>query len=85
MVPIVIGGFLAFVGLLLLGMTAAYLLCWAMPQLPLWGGFGIVSAVILAVSLGLVFWGVSKIRNVVETPHLAVQELKENLQWKTNK
>jgi len=77
------GSLLGSGGLLLLFMLV-HLLSWAIPQLPLWGSFGIVGGV-LAAAGGIVFYrGQEKLENLNPLPENSAQAMKENLQWKTN-
>jgi len=83
-VPIIAGAVFVTASLLLLGMGAAHLLAWAFPQLPLWAGFAITSGITAAAGAALIYWGTCLLRSV-RTPDTALNELKENLQWKTKK
>jgi len=78
------GALLGSGGLLLLFMLV-HLLSWAIPDLPLWGSFGIVGGV-LAIAGGIVFYrGQEKLENLNPLPEQSAEALKENLQWKTNR
>jgi hypothetical protein len=77
------GALLGSGGLLLLFMLV-HLLSWAIPQLPLWGSFGIVGGV-LAAAGGIAFYqGREKLEHLNPLPENSAQALQENLQWKTN-
>jgi hypothetical protein len=84
-IPLIAGAIVGFAGLLILLMGAAYFVCWAIPDLPLWGGFAAIGGFIVAVAAGLLFWGKTKLSNISPLPDTALEGLKENLQWKTKK
>jgi len=80
---IVAGALLGSGGLLLL-FALVHLLSWAIPQLPLWGSFGIVGG-LLALAGGIAFYrGREKLEHLNPLPENSAQALQENLQWKTN-
>jgi len=60
------------------------LLNWLVPTIPLWGCFGIVGAVVLAVGGVLVFVGIRRFKSFDPLPTQSVEALKENLQWTTH-
>jgi len=72
------------VGGLLLSFMLVYFLSWAIPNLPLWGSFGIVGG-LLAAAGGIVFYlSREKLQKLPTPGEQTVEGLKENLQWKTN-
>jgi hypothetical protein len=72
-------------GAVLLAITLAYALHAAFyPDLPLWGAFAIVTGVVLAAGLGLLFVGIKKFQSFNPLPDETAQALKENVQWLTN-
>jgi hypothetical protein len=72
------------VGGLLLSFMLVYFLSWAIPNLPLWGSFGIVGG-LLAAAGGIVFYlSREKLDKLTPPGEQTVEGLKENLQWKTN-
>jgi len=80
-----VGAVLLGVGAVLLSFMLVHLLSWAVPAIPLWGGFGIVGGV-LAVVGGVVFYrGEEKLEHLNPLPEESAEGLKENLQWKTNR
>jgi uncharacterized membrane protein YqjE len=82
--PLLGGVAILLVGLFLLGVGAAYLLCWAFPDLTLWGGFAIVGGVVAAAGAGLIYWAKVMLESVSPlVPDTAMKALRENLQWKT--
>ena len=83
-IPMVIGGLLALVALIILAVMAAHLISWAWPErIPLWGGFGIVGGALAALAMALVFWGKAQFSKFSPLPDQTMEGLKENLQWKT--
>jgi Flp pilus assembly protein TadB len=72
-------------GCLLLCFMLVYLLDWAVPQLTLWGWFGIVGAVLAAVGLGLLHAGSKQFESFNPLPDQSTQALKENVQWLTRR
>lgn len=80
-----------FPGLLLLPLMVVYLLHWlsspagADPaSIPLWGCFGIVSAVFLGAGLILILVGVKKFQSFNPLPDQTAQTVKENVEWIVN-
>jgi len=76
----------AGVGVLALGvvflMTAlALLLAWAIPGLPVWGGFGILAVVLIIGGLVLLLAGKRKFDSFNPLPNETAEALKENVQW----
>jgi uncharacterized membrane protein YqjE len=79
------GGFaLAIVGGLLLTHSLVHLLVWAFPDLPLWGGYGIVAAVLLAAGGALIWRGKASLDSFNPLPDEAAETMKENVQWLMN-
>jgi hypothetical protein len=79
----VAGGMLCLVAVLTLAMAGGYFLSWAIPDLPVWGGFAI-EGVCLAVLGGILFFiGKHKFDTFSVLPVESVKGLKENIQWKT--
>jgi hypothetical protein len=56
----------------------------AEPGIPLWGCFGIVAAVFLAVGGLMVFMGVKGFQNVNPLPDETANNVKENVEWIMN-
>jgi uncharacterized membrane protein YqjE len=71
-----------FIGGLLLCVTIAYLLTWAF-DFPVWGGFAIVTGVLLTAGLILLFAGLQKFRSFNPLPDKTAEALKENVEWLT--
>ncbi|MBV9471149.1 MAG: phage holin family protein [Abitibacteriaceae bacterium] len=78
LVSIVIGGVLAFAGLL--GLEAAAILGLAR-VLPDWGAALLVAVVILIVAMMLVMKGINALKNQDLVPRQTVDTLKEDAQW----
>lgn len=86
MVPLLAGVVVVLTGVFLLGISGANLLCWALPDLPLWAGFAIVGVIIMAAGAALIYWAKSMLDSVSPlVPDTAMKALRENLQWKTKK
>jgi len=83
LLPLVMGAVIALPGVLLLLFAAAHFVNWIVPDMPTWGGFAIVGGVVLVLGIGLIFWGKAKLSTINPMPDVALQGLKENLQWKT--
>lgn len=83
-VTLIIGGIFAGLGVLLLFVMAALLLHALWPAaISLWGGFGIVAAVLLIVGGAFLFAGKKQFDAFNPLPDKTVEGLKENVQWKT--
>lgn len=81
---LIVGAFIALLGVLLLLCTAALWLHATWPQsIALWGGFGIVTLVTILVALALIFWGKAKFSTFNPLPDQSVAAIKETMQWKT--
>lgn len=81
----------AALGTILLALMLVYLLHWLSSQagtdpgsIPLWGCFGIVSAVFLALGAALVAAGVKKFQSFTLLPEKTAQTVKENIEWIAN-
>jgi len=83
LIPLAIGVVVLLPGFILLGIAGAHLLHWAIPDMPLWLGFGSVGGFIMLAGVLLVLWGKSMLASVSLTPDTALKGLKENIQWKT--
>jgi len=85
-IPMIIGGFLCLVAVLILAVMAAHLIAWAWPEtVPLWGGYAIVGGVLAVLGIALVFWGKAQFSKFNPLPDQTMEGLKENLQWKTKR
>jgi len=81
---VVAGGALCVLGGLMLCFMMVYLISWATAEkVPLWGCYGIVGAVIVAVGGALLYFGVRKFQSLNPVPEQSLQALKETMQWKT--
>jgi hypothetical protein len=82
----------AVLGLILLTLMLVFLLHWlTLPagehdpaNIPLWGCFGIVSAVFLATAAALGWLGYKKLESFNPLPDQTAQTLKEHVEWMTN-
>jgi len=78
-----LAGVFGGLGALLLTFAAAHLLRWAVPDLPLWGAYGIVGLVLGVVGGALFFRAKHKLDTLTPLPEQSMEAMKENLQWKT--
>jgi uncharacterized membrane protein YqjE len=90
-----LGAGLAVLGILLFAVMLVFLLHWlTVPNsvsaaydpgvIPLWGCFGIVSAIFLAIGAGLSWMGYKKFESFNPLPDQTAQTVKENVEWLTN-
>ncbi|MFO0968908.1 MAG: phage holin family protein [Gemmataceae bacterium] len=83
-IPIVVGGILAGMGAFLLLVMVALLLHAIWPAvISLWGGFGIVAAILLVGGGACLLYGKKQFDAFNPLPDKTVEGLKENVQWKT--
>jgi len=82
-VPMLIGVVICAMSLFMFLHAAAYFLCWLVPDMPYWIGYGIVAGAGALLGLGLALWGANKLRSFNPLPDKSVEGLKENFQWKT--
>jgi len=82
--PMLMGVGILFIGTLLLGITLAELLRWAIPQLPSWAAYAIVTAVLIGTGLALFFVGLKKFQTFNPLPDRSLEALKENVECLTN-
>jgi hypothetical protein len=75
------GAGLAFVGVGLLGVMAAYLIQWSAPALPLWICFAIAGAGWTGLGAALFLVGKRKLDSFNPLPNNSVGVMKENVQW----
>jgi len=83
--PVACGLATMLVGAMVLSVALAYFLNWMWPQLPLWGAFAIVGALVTAIGVGLYSVGKTQLDSLHPLPEKSAQALKENLQWLTPK
>jgi hypothetical protein len=81
----------AGLGVVLVAFMLVYLIHWlslpagtAEPGIPLWGCYGIVAAVFLAVGAAMAFAGVKRLGSVNPLPDETAQSVKENVEWIMN-
>jgi hypothetical protein len=86
-----LGAGTALLGVLLLTLMLVYLLHWLSSppatdpgSIPLWGCFGIVSAVFLASGTALFCAGYKKFQSFNPLPDETAQSVKENVEWIVN-
>jgi len=84
-IPMIAGVLVCFVATIILAVAVSFLLCWIWPELPLWGGFGIIGGILALGGVGLIYWGKEKFDTSTLLPKESVEGLKENIQWKTKK
>lgn len=81
-VPMIVGGVVAHVALVVLCAALALALN-QLYQFPTWGGFVIVGGAVLVIGGVLVFWGKKQFDAFNPLPDKSVEALKETIQWKT--
>jgi len=81
----------AALGVVLVAFMLVYLIHWlslpagtAEPGIPMWGCYGIVAAVFLAVGGAMTFAGYKKFENVNPLPDETAKSVKENVEWIMN-
>jgi len=83
LMPMIFGVIVLLVTVPLLGLAAAYFLCWMWPDLPMWVALGGVAAGAVLCGAGLILWGKSQFDAFNPLPDQSLEGLKENIQWKT--
>jgi uncharacterized membrane protein (DUF485 family) len=85
------GTILALIGAVLFALMLVYLIQWlSLPAgtttegIPLWGCFGIVSAVFLGIGSIVAFAGCEMFKNFNPLPDKTAQTVKENVEWIAN-
>jgi hypothetical protein len=80
-----VGVGIAACGVLLLCFMVVYLLQWAFPeQLPLWGCFGIVGAVLAVAGAAFVAAGAKRAGSIHLLPERTLDTMKDNVKWLKN-
>jgi hypothetical protein len=81
----------AGLGVVLVAFMLVYLIHWlslpagtAEPGIPLWGCYGIVAAVFLAVGSGVTWMGYNALQKNNPLPDETAQSVKENVEWIMN-
>jgi len=82
--PMIVGGVVAFIGVLLLGHGLALSLSWIFPGLHPAGAYGIVGALILGVGIAMFFAGEKQFEKFNPLPDRSLEALKENVECLTN-
>jgi len=81
-IPIGAGALTLFTALILLGIGAANLINWLVPQWPAWTGFVIVGAAAAICGVALVVTGIYMLKSI-KPAATALKGLEENVTWKT--
>jgi Putative Actinobacterial Holin-X, holin superfamily III len=81
--PMMIGAVICVMALFMFLHAAAYFLCWIVPDMPYWIGYGAVGGTAAFVGLCLALWGAIQFQKFNPLPEKTVEGLKENFQWKT--
>lgn len=76
-----IAGALGSLAVLMLSFTLVYFLAWAVPTIPLWGSFGIVTLVFGVAAAFAGSKGAAVIDKAEFTPKETIRSMKENAQW----
>jgi hypothetical protein len=86
-----LGAGVALLGVILLALMLVHLLHWLSSSagadtaaIPLWGCYGIVSAVFLVIGAVATYVGYAKFKSFDPLPDQTAQTLKENVQWIAN-
>jgi hypothetical protein len=86
-----IGSGTAFLGAILLALMLVHLLHWLsssagadLGAIPMWGCYGIVSAVFLALGSVGIYAGIAKFQSFNPLPTQTAQTVKENVEWIAN-
>jgi len=86
-----IGSVIALMGAFLLALMMVHLIHWlSLPAgtttegIPLWGCFGIVSAVLLVVGSIVAYMGCEMFKSFNPLPDKTAQTIKENVEWMAN-
>jgi hypothetical protein len=82
--PMMIGVGILFIATLLLGVTLTELLRCAIPQLPSWVAYAIVTAVLTGTGLALFLVGLKKFQAFNPLPDRSLEALQENVECLTN-
>lgn len=77
--PMMIGLGIMLIGTLLLGITLGLLLNWAIPALPLWAAFAIVTVLMLGAGFALFYAGQKKFQSFNPLPDRTLEALKDNV------
>jgi hypothetical protein len=83
-IPLVCGGVIAVLGVILFAFGIVYLLAWGLPALPLWAWFLIVGGCLLAGGFGLFMLSKNRFQSFNPLPEKSAEALKENAQWLMN-
>jgi hypothetical protein len=78
-----VGAVISLFGGLLLFFMVPYLINYLAPSVPIWCCFAIVGCVVLLIGLGLVVYGLGKLRSSSLYPRESIATFKENLEWTT--
>jgi hypothetical protein len=79
-----VGACFVVAGLVLVALTLAALLQWAVPTLPQWVCYGVSGLPLLVAGAGLIYAGKLNFESFTAIPQESVQALKENMQWIAN-
>jgi uncharacterized membrane protein YqjE len=77
--PMMIGLGIMLIGTLLLGITLGLLLNWAIPALPLWAAFAIVTVLMFGGGFALFYEGQKKFETFNPLPDRTLEALKDNV------
>jgi uncharacterized membrane protein YqjE len=77
--PMMVGLGVMLIGTLLLGITLGLLLNWAIPALPLWAAFAIVTVLMIGVGFALFSAGQKKFQSFNPLPDRTLEALKDNV------
>jgi len=78
--PMLAGLGVMLIGTLLLGITLALLLQWALPHMPYWAAFAIVTVLMVGTGAALFYAGMKKFETFNPLPDRTLDALKDNVQ-----
>ncbi len=75
------GAALAGLAMLLLALTLVHFLAWAVPSIPLWGAYGLITLLFGAGAAFAIHKGADTVDKADFVPRETIRSMKENAQW----